>query len=365
MISEDDAPPRRFAKPATAGLSRRAGAAPGAISLQWLLALLVLATALPLTALLAYHLRYEIAAEVDKADQLVQNLAVVTAADTSASLTEFRRLAAALAARPRVAALDPANCDPLAGELARLYRNLANVGTVNLDGQAICSVLTPQGGVMPNIGNPPWLQQLRRSDRFVVGAPQKGVYTGRPVVVLAYPLHGRDVRGAETVTGAVELVVNLAAFQPLVSTSLPAGGVAGIIDSQANLIARSIRPEEVVGRNFSGTEVNDLVLRQKSGTAAAVGRDGVERVYAFRPIADSGLVRGGRPADREHPCRRVPQRLEKRRARAGGAGRRGGAGVFGAPAHHRADAGAAPGGAAGRRRTARYARARKRPARGR
>jgi hypothetical protein len=117
---------------------------------------------------------------------------------------------------------------------------------------------------MPNIGNPPWLQELQRSNRFVIGAPRSGVYTGRPVVVLAYPVHGRDSRGDQAVTGAVELVVNLTAFQPLVSASLPPGGVAGIIDGDANMIARSVRPKQVVGKNFRGTEVNDLVLRKKA-----------------------------------------------------------------------------------------------------
>jgi PAS domain S-box-containing protein len=267
---------------------RRAPAAPAldSVSLQWLLALLVLATALPLVVLLAYHLKYEIAAEVDKADQLVQNLSTVTAADATASLTEFERLAVVLAARPRVAALDPAACDPMLGELARLYRNLANIATVAADGQAVCSVLAPPAGVLPNIGNPSWLQELRRSDRFAIGRPQQGLYTGRPVVVLAYPLHRRNAQGAETVAGAVELVVNLAAFQPLVSASLPRDGVAGIIDSEAYLIARSYRPEEVVGQNFRGTDVNQLILQRQSGTAPAMGRDGVERVYAFRPIAN-------------------------------------------------------------------------------
>ena len=255
-------------------------------SLQAMLIALVLATALPLAAMLVYSALHAADAEIERANQLVVNLADVTAAEATTSLAEFRRLAAFLAERPKVRALDPADCDPLFIDLLRLTNDLANVGTVTADGQAICSSIrtSAPGGRLPNIGQPRWLTDLRAGAPVAIGAPQRGVYTGRWVLVVAQPI--RDSSGM--LRGAVQVVVNMASFQPLVSSALPYNGVVAITDSESNVIARAPRPQDFIGKNLRETEVNRLVLARREGTATATGRDGTQRFYAFRPIGNSG-----------------------------------------------------------------------------
>jgi len=276
---------RRGAQEAAAGRAAEAGAAaaPAArgYSLRSLLVLLVLATALPLIGLLAYSARRAIDAETERANQLVIGLADVTAADAAATLLQMRRLLILLAESPGLRSLDPARCDPRAADLLRLYPTLANVATVAANGQSICSVLKPAGGTRPNIGEPPWLRQLKTRNDFVVGAPSVGIYTGRWVLVLAYPL--RDAAGVPV--GAVQAVVDLASFTPVVGATLPAGGAVGIIDGAGNVIARAPRPADFVGANQSGNPLTRRIIAERRGSAISRGVEGVERYFAYQPVA--------------------------------------------------------------------------------
>ncbi|HEY4371025.1 MAG TPA: PAS domain S-box protein [Burkholderiales bacterium] len=253
-------------------------------SLQALLLALVLATAVPLAGMLVYTALHASDAETERANQLVVNLVDVTAAEATSSLAELRRLATFLAERPRVRALDAGDCDPLFTDMLRLNTDLANVSTVTADGQLVCSALKSPAGKLPALGQPRWLLELRAGAPYAVGPPQRGVYSGRWVVVVAQPL--RDAHGV--LRGAVEVVVNIAAFQPVVSAALPRNGALAITDSDGNIIARAPRPLDFVGKNLRDSEVNRIVLQKREGTATAVSVEGVERFYAFKPVGNSG-----------------------------------------------------------------------------
>jgi PAS domain S-box-containing protein len=280
---------------AQAGASAQAAAEPRRYSLRTLLALLVLAVALPLAAMLVYAVLHAADSETERAQQAVRSLTDVTAAEATTSVAELRRLAAFLATRAPVAALDPQNCDPLFADLLRLSPDLANVATVRADGRGVCSVLRPPGGALPDIGQPRWLRDLKRTGEFTIGTPQQGIFTGRWVVILAYPIRAAAPQAGNKgegpgeakgeIKGAVELVVNLAAFRPLAGTTLPENGVIAITDNEGNVITRVPRPEEYVGRNLRNTYVNRMVMARREGSGTAVSQEGIERFYAFKPIA--------------------------------------------------------------------------------
>ena len=258
----------------------------GGYSLRTLLILLVLAVLLPFTAILAYLTLHAARVETERANQAVVNLVDLTATEASNSIAEMHRLAGFLAARPQVAALDPKNCDPYMAQLLKLSPDLANIATVDANGQSICTVLKPQGNTgLPNIGQPRWLRELKRGADFALGTPQLGVYSSRWIIVLAVPLREDGV-----LKGAVEVVVNMEAFKPLVSTKVPEAGVVGITDLDGNIIARMPRPEEYVGKNLRGTYVSRMIISRRQGTGRATSLEGVERFYAFRPIGESGWI---------------------------------------------------------------------------
>ncbi len=265
-------------------------------SVRTLLALLTLAVALPFLALIAYQVRATAAAEIAQANQFVRHLSEITAADIEQTIGNLEGALGVLAQRPFIRELAPDRCDSRIGELKRTYPILANVGTVDLQGQIVCTAMSSGESQLPKLGRLPWLVEVERTNAFVVGAPQRGVFSGKPILVLAQPI--RDAQGRPA--GAAYVVLDLLNFLPLVvSTALPEGGVAGILNREGTVVARSFRPEEMVGKNVRGIGINNAILERKRGTEVSTGADGVERFYAFLPITNRGWFSVvGVPTDR-------------------------------------------------------------------
>ena len=266
----------------------------GGASLPALLALLVSSAALPLLLLLAYHFVREAQVERNTGNERVKTLAAITATDAAAALGEAERLGRSLADRPLVRSLDPARCDPLIAEQLKLNRHFANIATVDAHGNSMCSPLQGSDAPVVGIGQPDWLANIKTGNRFTIGSPQRGVHSGRWIAVAAYPI--RDAQGA--VAGAVEIVILLGAFRPVVSASLPPGGVAGIIDSGGMVIAGSEQAEQMIGRKIEDNPLCRMILEGRADLAVMRGVDGIERVWAARPIPNtSWFATVGIPAE--------------------------------------------------------------------
>ena len=142
--------------------------------MQWLLAALIAATALPLITLLGYQMIRETRSDTDAARDLVRGLAEVTANDSAAALNKIERTVRLLAERPMVRSLDPEKCDPVLKELRAFERNFNNVVTFDAGGNRICSALRPTGQAPPNVSTARWFQRLASSYDIVLSSPQIG-----------------------------------------------------------------------------------------------------------------------------------------------------------------------------------------------
>ncbi len=256
----------------------------GRASMQWLLAALIAATALPLIALLGYQMVRETRSDIDAARSLVRGLAEVTANDSATAINKIERTVRLLAQRPMVRSLDPDKCDPVLEELRGFERNFNNVVTFDAAGDRICSALRPAGKAPPNVSTSRWFQRLVSSNDIVISSPQIGAYSGRWIAILAHPV--RDPGG--NVAGAVAVAIDLAAFQPVATAALPPGGVMGIINGEGMIVTRLSQAEESIGRNVADTNLGRAVLGGAANTEVITGNDGIERLYAYQPIAKSG-----------------------------------------------------------------------------
>jgi PAS domain S-box-containing protein len=254
-------------------------------SIRTQLFLLTATVALPLIALLAYNLYCEFAYGREQAVSATTRLTQTASVDAAREVSDAKISLATLAHRPRVRALDAQACDPLFEDFHGLRPGFSNLITVNLAGNIVCSALAAAPGrtTVPQDG---WLRELTRSGKFTIGKPATGAVSGKPVVVLAHPLH--DAAGK--LIGAVALGIDLAAFRPInTRTVLPPGTTTRIIDRDGVVIAGSnladpSMPDRWTGKSVRGTPIVDVVLARKQGIARAAGSDGVERQYAFQPI---------------------------------------------------------------------------------
>jgi signal transduction histidine kinase len=262
-----------------------------------LLALLVLATALPLVALLGWHVQRETDAQLEGAERLVRAVARDTAMGAAGFVESRVRLAAVLAARTGVRRLATGPCETLLQEVPELDGKVQDLSTFDRDGRVVCGrearvpVLLPQ-----------WAQVLGGGDAWV-GPVFRDPSTSAWMVPVAHPILDEQGRLA----GAVELLVSAASLVPLVQASpLTGGGALGLLDQNGALIVRQPALEGAVGRRIA----DPLVEAARGGGArvfVTTGLDGKQRLYAMSPVAGSRWSAGaGVPLDELYaPARRA------------------------------------------------------------
>ncbi|MBA2960972.1 MULTISPECIES: ATP-binding protein [Ramlibacter] len=253
----------------------------GRLPVVVLLSLLVLATGLPMVALLGWNVSRDTRLQVDAADRLVRDVARNTASDVASFFNSQQRIAASLAQRDAVRALDPAACDPLLPELAAIHEAVFEISSFHADGRLACG--RPE---RRNLPPPAWTQALQRT-RAPLVAPlgREGVADVWRFAVVQ-PVFGAD--GA--LRGAVEMVLPVSALVPLVETPLPDGGAVVLVDPLRQRAGRFPGGLEYVGTRASdpGVVQRMAVDLPDATTTRARGPDGVERLTGVAPVGRTG-----------------------------------------------------------------------------
>src|SRR5712664_239205 len=110
------------------------------------LAVLVLGTALPFVALVAYNAYSHAHAEAAQAGAEALRAAQSTAADAGETLQRARHILSVLSSWPAVQPLDRAHCPPLFPAFGDLYPQYTNLFTVHRDGTRVCTAVQPLPG---------------------------------------------------------------------------------------------------------------------------------------------------------------------------------------------------------------------------
>lgn len=208
------------------------------------------------------------------------SVATTAAAYLNQYLTGVDSMASALALNPDVIALDRARCDRLFASVLREQPLLLNAVLTDLAG-------TIKGTALPARINQgvtvalPYVNAVTASGKPVVSDLITGVLSGKPTIILAYPV--RDTAGA--VVGAVGIGLNLARLQTLFSgIPLPEGSVVTLTDAASRVIARSRDAEQYIGTVVQARAAppSDVPSAQ-----TLIGPDGVERFYG-NAVVDRG-----------------------------------------------------------------------------
>lgn len=262
------------------------------------LALLVLATALPLAILLGWSVLRATEEQRLLAEELVQRVARNIAADADAFLRVQQDLAANLARRSAVRRLDPAACEPLLEQLAAVHGSIDEIFTVDREGRVVCG--HPAFPGRPGDGTPEWAAHLAVQNS-AVGPPVR-MPDGPWMLAVTQPIldHAGRLAGALVVTAPVGGLFRV------VGNPLPAGGATALLDSAGRIVARI--PDPLLHVGGSAVAAMDL-WRTRGGRSTRVARgvDGVERVFAMRPVGATGwYAAAGVPAESIYgPVRRT------------------------------------------------------------
>jgi signal transduction histidine kinase/ActR/RegA family two-component response regulator len=261
---------------------------PHTVTIRRQLAGLAVVVALPLLGAIAYTARTAHEDAGAAAKRTSSQLAALTASSVQEFIDDAHAELAVLAARPLVRRLDAARCDPFLQEARRLNQYAANVTTVDVKGQSVCSSLRAPPGGLPSVAGVEWFERVRRSGRFTVGDPFRGRISHRLIAVLALPI----VDGGR-LTGYVTMSIDLVDFQAMFARLAgPSQALVTVATTSGVIVARSLDAVRFVGTQESPEKAALL----DDPPSVASGPDGIERIYAHAPIAGtSWVVSSGMP----------------------------------------------------------------------
>jgi two-component system NtrC family sensor kinase len=208
------------------------------------------------------------------------SIAVTAAAYLNQYLTGIDSMAAALTLNPVIVALDRAESDRLFATALREQPLILNIVLTDVHG-------TIKGTALPAAPNQnvtvalPYIKQVVATGKPVVSDLIVGVLSGKPTIVLAYPVRNRS----DNVVGAIGIGLNLARLQTLFSSiPLPEGSVVTLTDDASRVLARSRDAERYIGTVVQSTP---MPLRKVPTTQTLAGVDGIERFFG-NAIVDRG-----------------------------------------------------------------------------
>jgi C4-dicarboxylate-specific signal transduction histidine kinase len=219
---------------------------------------------------------------IEREDE-VREQARSVAATVASYLTQYvaglDTVALVLSRHPAVLALDRAQCDPIFADILKREPLLSNIALIdprgNLKGTGLPSSL-------PSIAvSPTFLDEIVRSGKPVVTTLVTGPISGKPAVVLAYPV--RDQAG--TLVGVLALGLNVMQFQTFFHLiPLPDASVITLTDANSRVLARSLDAERYVGKIITPRSAQP---QDVAGIQELTGLDGVERFYG-NAVVDRG-----------------------------------------------------------------------------
>ena len=269
MVGPSGAPPR--APPPVLDLGQK--------SIRLQLALLVLGIVLPAFAVAVAYLLHQRDVARALAGEKVALLAFNTAQQLAARLREHALTMGYVAAQPSVRAMDPARCERSIQDLIDLSPEHLGVGTRDLRGVPVCTFRRDVPSAQQMMGYA-WFTRSLDSGRFQASDAFLVPIARRWTSMLTAPV--RD--DADRQVGVVVLPVDLLRLGESVLAGGAADAVVTVLDSDFRILMRSVDAERWTGQETRGDARAELLARPE-GLVKARGADGVERLFAFRPVA--------------------------------------------------------------------------------
>jgi signal transduction histidine kinase len=152
----------------------------------------------------------------------------------------------------------------------------------DLEGNILCSM--PTGDVPTDLPGCHHYQNLVASDDFVVSEYHICRNTGKGVISMGYPVLSQT----DQKLGVINVGIDLMWFNEFAQEAdLPLDSTLTVFDRDGVILAHYPDPDTWMGEAFSEGDVLKTVFEVREGTIRNVGLDGIERLYAFLPLAGS------------------------------------------------------------------------------
>jgi signal transduction histidine kinase len=238
------------------------------------LATFTVVTVLPLLLLLVSIFAIQVRREQLEARETALRAARVTAAGLDHLYTDSMSLLERLAARPAIRQFDGRTCDSLFA-VTDFFPQYADLFLFDGGGVLLCAAQPQPDDVAVSGVARQWIASELRARRLVPRKPLMRFLAGRWVSAVTL-----DVANGNRLV-LVQLP-DIAVHDVVAST------VVTIVDRDGIVVARTSEPERWIGRSVGGRGVAATAMREKEGSTADVGIDGVSRQYGFTYIPRIG-----------------------------------------------------------------------------
>lgn len=267
---------------------------PGTKRFQWSLRRKFLAIVFMLVALAfgvgGYHANRAFVQKRADAEGKVLERAREMALETERFVAATGQVLQAVAESPEIKRMDRRGSEAILSRLLPQYPQFENLFTAGRDGWVLATVIHPEGGRPVDVRDRPYFREVMATGRLALGEVQTGRLTGKPVLVVAYPV--RDFSGR--LAGVIGAPISLLRFQQWLAeheSEAEAGRRTTItlVHKEGRVIADSVAPEAWAARDVRENSWFQQVAAQKEGTLEVSLGDGVQRLAGLAP-ALSGVV---------------------------------------------------------------------------
>ena len=259
--------------------------------LRFRLTLTVVLALLPVFGLFAYSAAENRLTAIELAHASLKYDALLAAASQQRVIERTAQLLADMASGPSIKDTRIRLCVPYLKSLKSQNSDYANLGVLDLDGQATCHALDSGNSAAVKLGDKAFFQQVLKTRKFAVGDYGAGPVTSQPTLGLGVPVYSGDGQ----LNGVAFAVLDLSAVsKALVDTTLLAGASLWVLDRRNTVLAT--HPLSHDTRITLGTVEENPLVRAAARVAIAglhhgPDESGVEYVYAYAPVGktDTGL----------------------------------------------------------------------------
>ncbi|UCG11191.1 MAG: HAMP domain-containing protein [Deltaproteobacteria bacterium] len=253
------------------------------------LVILILLAVVPAMAVMLYTASEQRAQDAAAIQENVQRLATVEAREESQLLEGNRQILKALAEFLVMHDGDLAGCNAFFADLLKHYHRYANFGAARPNGDVFCSALPSNSPI--NVSDREWFQEATETHDFAFSDYRVESITGKPVLVLAYPVKITTGEIKAVVFAALELrwLSQLAFYE---DANLPPGTTLTKIDQKGMVLAHQPGPEKWIGKSLPMTDLSERVRKGGTGLVEGADPEGIPYYYAFTPLMSGWHGRG-------------------------------------------------------------------------
>jgi PAS domain S-box-containing protein len=247
---------------------------------------IILLAVVPILGVILYQAKLasdvQLGEVLEDAWELVENVAIREAR----FIDSAKQLLTLLADVSDLTGSDASSCRRFLKPLIDHNRSYVDLGVADANGAVHCWV-NDAGSNGLNLIKTSHFRRALEAKSFAIGDYQLHQQADRKSLNFAYPILDGNGAVASVIFAALDVgwIGQLAA-----ENRLPQGVALSILDSKGTILARFPEPEKWLGKHIPDAALFEILQLRSQQTKNLVGLDGIDRLYAFKPLSVVGAV---------------------------------------------------------------------------